>query len=126
MRMDAMQQKRIAGEAQPAERGETRSKSARDRKRITDADRPAPVDGVPEHRRQRRFKRPRTVKVERHVSNAEILRQLQLTPLRRKSVVRAIELEPTGAAEISLRFGLPAQGFVRATEPPKSVCQTLP
>jgi hypothetical protein len=66
------------------------------------------MHGLAEHRRQRRFERARSVKVERHIGDTEILGQLELSLLRREPALAPIELEPAGAAEISFRAGLGA------------------
>src|SRR5690349_24065313 len=70
------------------------------------------MHGVAEHRRQRRFERARSVKIERHIGDAEILGQSELSLLRRESVLAPIELEPAGAAEISLGAGFGAERLV--------------
>ena len=65
-----------------------------------------------EHRGQRRLERARSINIEGHIGNAEIFRQLELSALRGKAAIAAIELEPPGAPEIALRAGLGAQRLV--------------
>src|SRR5689334_20203611 len=103
------QRSSVAGKAQPTERGKARCIGARHRKRIADADRPGPVHRVLEHWCERGLERTRAVAIEHHIGDAEILGELELSALRGKAIVTAIKLEPTSAAEITLRVGLGAK-----------------
>src|SRR5262249_59425291 len=103
----------VTREGEPAKRGKARRISARHRQRVAYTDSSAPVHSVAEYRRKGRFERTRSVTVERHIGDAKIFGQLELSLLRCEPAFAPIEFEPAGAAEISLCAGLGARRFGR-------------
>ena len=71
-----------------AERGEARGIGARQRQRIVDTHRAAPMNGMAEFAAQRRFERQRAVAVERYVGDAKARRQFEFRRLRGERACR--------------------------------------